>query len=167
MRQGEEHLDKSVTYKEELCAVSKGSIISLEKYITSIKPILHRHISCGHEWKARPNDFLQGCGCPSCAIYGFDKTKPAVLYYLKVGGGVAYKIGITNNSVQARFNNTELAKIEIIKILKYSFGEEAYAREQEILKEFSFAKYKGEPLLKSGNSELFYYDILGLDIKLP
>lgn len=62
-----------------------------------------------------PSSFLQGIGCPSCSTTGFDQTKPAILYYLKINGGSAYKIGITNRTVNERFNIKDLKNIEVLQ----------------------------------------------------
>ena len=49
-------------------------------------------------------------------------------------------------------------------IKKTNEGVKADQLEQQILKDYSYAKYNGEPLLKyNGNTELFKYDILGWD----
>ena len=39
----------------------------LGNYTTAIIKILHKHATCGTEWMARPNDILNGYGCPGCA----------------------------------------------------------------------------------------------------
>lgn len=108
-----------------------------------------------------PNHHLNGQGCPECSSSGFKKNQPALLYYLRVGG--AYKIGITNRSVLARFSSDDLKIIKILKVWEFENGRDALAKEQWILKTFKNAKYSGAPLLSSGNSELFNYDILGED----
>ena len=108
---------------------------------------------------------LKGSGCPSCAEYGFDKSKPAILYYLKItteDSKVLYKIGITNRSVNERFNLTELKKIEILKQEEFQNGEDAWNKEKSILDKFKEFKYKGPDVLDSGNTELFTVDILAL-----
>ena len=91
---------------------------------------------------------------------GFDPTKPAILYYLSVNDGQAYKIGITNRTIAERYTNKDLEKIEILKIVQYASGHDARVEETRIIRQFSYAKYKGDDLLSSGNSELFYVDIL-------
>lgn len=113
-----------------------------------------------------PNHHLGGCGCPSCAEYGFNKNKPAIVYYLKIAynNTIAYKIGITNRTVQERFNTTDLEKIQVIKTWDYLLGAEAYKHEQQILKQYKDYKYTGAPLLSSGNTEMFTIDILELAI---
>jgi predicted Zn-ribbon and HTH transcriptional regulator len=37
-------------------------------YEGSVKPLLHRHNSCGYEWSATPSNFKQGSRCPICAV---------------------------------------------------------------------------------------------------
>jgi len=115
------------------------------------------------DFSIRAQHHINGVGCSSCASHGFDKSKSAVLYYLKIHKGRAYKIGITNRSVQDRFLKKDFNHIEVLKTWHYENGEKAYHKEQDILKEFKFSKYQGIELLSSGNTELFNWDVLGLD----
>jgi ribosomal protein L44E len=132
----------------------------------------HTHVEieclqCKKFFKQTPLMHLQGQGCPYCAEYGFDKSKPAILYYLKVTyqDKTYYKIGITNRTIRERFSVEDLQKIEVLKTWKYKKGEDAYKREQEILNKFDEFRYKGnEQILESGNTELFIKDVLGLDV---
>ena len=110
-----------------------------------------------------PRDHKRGSGCTSCADYGFDYQIPAIMYYIKIDNGSAYKIGISNNSVDRRFLKSELKRIEVLKVWKFDTGKDAFDKEQEILSQFKIHKYKGEPLLDKGNTELFICDVLGLD----
>ena len=112
----------------------------------------------GSFWQT-PASHSQGSGCPKCAKTGFKKDKPAILYYLSVKNGEAYKIGITNHSVKQRYSNEELQDIEIIEEWGFKDGQEAYNLEQIILKSYKHLKYTGKDLLKSGNTELFKEDI--------
>ena len=115
------------------------------------------------DWEQTPNAHtIKKQGCPSCAESGFDKSKPAILYYLKINGGQAYKIGITNRSVNERFNNSDLQLIEIIKTWYYKIGSDAYDKEQEILKKYKEFQYSGPAILLNGNTELFDKDVLEL-----
>ncbi len=98
---------------------------------------------------------------------GFDSCKAATLYYLSVNNGQAYKIGITNATVQKRYGkqkSSDLDNIRIIKEWNYPVGEDALKLEREILREFKYAKYEGKDLLTNGNTELFDRDVLGLDV---
>lgn len=68
---------------------------------------------------------MQGNGCPFCGCSGFDKTKPGILYYLKIiteNNQTLYKIGITNRTVEEKFDIRELQRIEIIKQKLYEKG---------------------------------------------
>lgn len=138
---------------------------SLVKYKDGIKKVT---IIC-----PKHGEFLQspayhkcGNGCPSCARNGFDPAKAGTLYYLKItdGSTVVYKIGITNLCVKRRFRRNDREKIQVIETWKYPIGQDAYEKEQQILKLYAEFKYKGDDILTSnGNSELFTVDILGLD----
>lgn len=135
------------------------------QYYSKCKEINKVPIRCvkhGIFWMT-PKAHVEGQGCPSCANYGFKKNKPAILYYLSINNGEAYKIGVTNNSIKIRFSATELKTITVIKTVRYEIGEEAYKMEQKILKRYVKYKYTGSPLLVNGNTELFNKDILRLD----
>lgn len=45
-----------------------------------------------------------GSGCPACAKYGYDATRPGVLYFIKNEKLRARKIGITNRETSVRYN---------------------------------------------------------------
>lgn len=134
-------------------------------YTTAIKPVDITCNRCTTTFSVTPNQFLNCGNCPICDHKGFDKTKPAILYYLCVDGGTAYKIGITNYTVQERFTNADLKKIRIVKTWEYAVGKNAYIDEQFYLKQYKEFKYKGPALLSSGNTELFHIDVLELDSK--
>lgn len=111
------------------------------------------------EFTQLPEVHLLGSGCPECAVYGFKRNKPAILYYLSINNGEAYKIGITNTSLQTRFGS-DMKKINILSEWEFSLGEDAYNIEQEIIRVLSNFKYSGPPLLKVGNTELFAVCVL-------
>ena len=94
---------------------------------------------------------------------GFRTDKPGILYYLRINGGQAYKIGITNKSVNERFRASDIQKIEVLKEVYYEDGKECADEERRILNEYKKYKYEGTSLLESGNTELFSIDVLGED----
>lgn len=108
-------------------------------------------------------DISRGLGCKNCKSNGFSVVKPGILYYISINSGAAYKIGITNQTVNKRFTRHELDDMKVIKQWYFEDGYECYKQEQTLLKDFSAYKYKGPPLLSSGNTEMFYKDILNLD----
>ena len=143
--------------------IEAGGYVLLDKYINATTKVTVR-CPKGHEYPVKSGHFNDGKRCPVCNNnFGFDPKKPAILYYLRVCGGVAYKIGITNRTVAKRFDASDLEKIEVLKIVKYENGYDARREETAILREFKYAKYKGLSLLSTGNSELFDRDILGVD----
>ena len=116
--------------------------------------------SKGHQWNTSAAHILGGKSCPSCAEYGFNPNKPAVLYYIRVVSEIdtAYKIRITNRTVKDRFRD-EINKITIIEEIHFEIGGEAYEMEQDILTQFVDDLHVGDNLLSSGNTEMFKRDI--------
>lgn len=116
------------------------------------------------KFNQRASHHLEGMRCPSCAKMGFDPSKPSILYYISIDNGTAYKIGITNYSVQKRFTGQDFTRIKVLKTWEYPEGKEAFLAERKIIKEFKEYRYKGPALLtKVGITEMFYKDVLLLD----
>jgi len=114
------------------------------------------------EFEQAPHSHIKGSGCISCAKSGFDPGKPGILYYVSVNDGQAYKIGITNQTIQQRFR-TDISKITVIQTTWYSNGGDCRRAETEILRIFKDHRWRGEDLLMNGNTEMFDNDVLGLD----
>ena len=110
------------------------------------------------------SNHLAGNGCPICGLTGFQESKPAILYYVSVDNGKAYKIGITNRTIKQRFG-ADFDKITVLGYASFLTGSDARERETQILREFSEHRYTEEPLLLTGNTELFTKDILQLTRK--
>jgi len=56
-----------VEYRLEIKRLYRGEYTLLSKYINQSKYIIVKHNKCGHIWKTRPNNLLNGCGCPKCS----------------------------------------------------------------------------------------------------
>lgn len=138
---------------------------SFVKYRRAIEDIDIFCKRCKKLFTQRPNNHQQGQGCPTCAETGFDLSKPAILYYIKIekDGNIVYKIGVTNNDVKKRFKE-EYKYITVVRSYWYENGQEAYDLEQSILRDYSYAKYTGDPILRSGNTEMFIDDVLMWDL---
>lgn len=120
--------------------------------------------SCSSKFLQTPRNHLNGNGCPHCCkMGGFDQTKRGILYYLSINDGEAYKIGITNRSIKERFSKDDFKKIKVVKEWCYLLGRDAAVKELEILHKYSKHKYTRSHLLSSGNTELFSFDVLGID----
>lgn len=107
----------------------------------------------------RAADHWKGMGCQKCSLNGFKSDLPGFLYYLNINSGEAFKIGITNRSVQDRFCIADLKSIQVLKVWYFENGSKCREMEQRILKKYREYKYTGKPLLASGNTELFIKDI--------
>lgn len=164
-----EVLRKTKSHEQYLIDVGNHNknITVLDTYKNNITPIRHRCAE-GHIWWTRPATFLSSkIGCPDCSRKGFKPNKPAILYYIKITkyNLTYYKIGITNNSVEERFRiEPPTTQIRVIKETPYPNGSDARAEEQRILKQFSEHRQNVPELLVSGGTtELFEFDILGID----
>lgn len=147
------HGTKFSYFKEEYKAYKKNTIIQCNDCKLTFSTSPQHHAG------------LNGTGCPSCASSGFDVNKPAILYYLKViteHNQILYKIGITNRTIEARFNLIDLSKIEIIKQKLYENGLEALEWETKLKRLYKHYQYKGPKILSSGNTELFTEDIIAM-----
>ncbi len=109
---------------------------------------------------------LKGSGCPSCANHGFDPTKPAILYYVKDILAGLYKIGITNNSLEKRFEG-KIKKLKIIKTWDYTIGLDARDQEKRLHQKYKEYRLINENWVtkrgSNGATEFFDRDILNLD----
>jgi hypothetical protein len=123
----------------------------------------------GSFWQM-PMNHIKETGCPGCAVTGFDRTRPGILYYLAVltdNNETLYKIGITNLTVHKRFPKIDLERIRTLQTWLFESGEEAAKREESILREFADYQYFGSTVLVgAGNTELFVRDVLGLDNRM-
>ena len=87
-----------------------------------------------------------------------------ILYYVRVFG--RYKIGVTSRTIAERFTAKENADMAIIQTWDFDNEDDARAMEKAVLKTFGYGtrpEPDAEPILRSGNSELFTYDVLALD----
>ena len=151
-------------YKEKLLAAGIAHT-PIETYLGSNIPIKHLCAN-GHTWRIKPSHVLDGKGCPACCKPGFDPNIPAILYYVKIikDNEIYYKIDITNRTVVQRFKLETDKKILILNEIQYKLGSLARATEAEILTKFKHKRVNISGFLKShGNTELFEYDVLGLD----
>lgn len=59
-------------------------------------------VGCGHVWKATLCDIQSGKGCPACAKYGFNPSKPAYFYAYRVTTrhDEYFGFGVTNDIVR-------------------------------------------------------------------
>jgi hypothetical protein len=146
--------------------IADRGIVLLDEFITNTVKVRFQ-CSEGHIWEAKPNNVLNGRGCPDCAEWGFNPNEPGLLYYIAVAtddGDTLYKIGITNLQLKSRFTLADLERIRIIETWKFAVGRVAAEREAEILSQFDRYRYCGpDILLSGGNTELFTHDVLCLD----
>lgn len=116
-----------------------------------------RHKPCGYTWDTIPHDINRGASrCLNCTPSkdsGFDKTKPASLYFLSftVDSEPYFKIGITNRTVEARYSN-EPYPFDIIWQLNFDKGIIALELEKYFLNKYKSYLVNTKALI-SGNYE--------------
>lgn len=135
------------------------------KYTTSKEKIKIECKKHGYFYQTA-SDHLSGKGCAKCGLEVENSSsikldEPAILYYVSINKGEAYKIGVTNKTIKQRFYG-EKSKITVIHSWPFEKGIDAFKIEQKILKSNSEYRYKGKDLLKSGNTELFGINILNI-----
>jgi len=86
----------------------------------------------GHEWEATVGSRSAGNGCPSCASYGFDPDRPAVVYLLSHRRHEAYKVGIANVG-GVRLQLLAADGWDEVATLTFARGEDAAAVERAVL----------------------------------
>lgn len=108
-------------------------------------------------------------GCPDCINFTVpDPNAPTRMYYVRLQHDNThfYKIGITQNTVENRFDR-EIAKRKLatIKEWVYPTWKDAYNAEQAVIKAFAGEILcRGEkPLRNTESTEIFYWDVLELD----
>jgi hypothetical protein len=113
-----------------------------------------------------PNTHLNGHGCPDCAEGGgYKTTKPGTLYYVRFDFPelTLWKIGITNRTVRERFFGFDVKPITLWE-KRWNDGSIADELEDDILNDprYDAYRYRGAPVLQSGNTECFTIDIMSL-----
>ena len=117
-----------------------------------------------------PNDHLGGAGCPTCGdisklISPYNSAKQYTLYYFKIEN--IYKIGITGNSLHARYPKRDLDRMSEIRTWKGLSGADAVKREQAIVENYKKYKYTGiTPFLSdTGTTECFTEDVYKISLQ--
>lgn len=107
-----------------------------------------------------PMGHIAGRGCSKCASRGFNTGKPGYLYYLYLPEVKAYKIGITNFSIEDRYLIYERKQFIVLKLKYYADGSKAKAIEQWLIRRYAKYRFTGNNPLNSGNTEMFNKNVL-------
>ncbi len=112
------------------------------------------------EFSQRAAGHLHGQGCPKCAIvannfvYRTVGTEPTDLYYIYFPELNLWKIGCTRVGVYKRFRY-EIYKYEVLHIIHFTNGADAYFVEQQLLHLMGNDRYfESKPLKCGGDTEL-------------
>lgn len=117
------------------------------------------------DFEQKASAHMEGSGCKLCNGFGFDKNRPAILYYLKMNNEEdVYKIGITNRTVNKRYTKEEQNNFMVLNTYTYENGQDAFEMERNIKEKYKNYRYIGPDLLKKGNTELFTTKITEMEI---
>ena len=127
----------------------------------------------GHSWSSTPGNVIKGSGCPGCAEYGFNQSKPAEFYYSRIDSTdetpTLWMIGITNRTFEDRYTIIDHSKMTLLYRMRYDEGKETLAFEQDIIRSNKEFLFKGlSPLKSKGGAgtisrEIFTIDVLGVE----
>ena len=95
-------------------------------------------------------------GCPSCAVGGYKRAQPGILYVLASASYV--KVGIVNKDLRRRLreiNGTSVEKFSVVTTYKSENGKVVYSAEQEVLKRLSSTLKKATNKALDGGTEIF------------
>lgn len=110
------------------------------------------------------NEELHKKACAHMKSEGINFNKKGFLYYVSIDNGLYYKIGITSRNIKKRFAG-DIKRVRLIFIKEFDTLRNAKEEEQKIIKKYK--KYQVDnKVLQVGNTEIFTFDILGLDITL-
>ena len=155
-------------YPDRLVADGRG-FVALDAYINSSTPIRHR-CPAGHEWRAKPHSIInQGSGCPDCAEYGFNPSKPAWFYTFELHSGLL-KIGVTNcDKPQDRYGAKDLAFMHLCRFgtRLFKHGTDALAIETEAKRRLKPHSYTGPSPFSDGTLTTEVYQPGALLVLLP
>jgi hypothetical protein len=103
--------------------------------------------------------------CHKCGLVhgprpGFKSELPSVFYILKFKDSEKIKIGITNKSVESRYQKRERILFTVLTTVKFYNGIDAFMYEQYLLSKYTTLRFKEKKkLLLSGNKEILEKNI--------
>ena len=129
------------THEQFLFEIQDKPFICLDIYDTNKVKIRFECNIDNHMWFARPDDILQGKGCPICnrrggynsySVEDFQKIKEIYLYkvVLKHKKETFYKIGISINPISRYRSYSPYKVTQVLLEEKYTDAEQAFLDEQ-------------------------------------
>lgn len=136
--------NRKLTTKDYLAKLEGRSIILVDEYIKDCEEIAHKCTVCSTEWKSRPNNILNGHGCPCCnrgfgSKYATNLPIKASIYLIEImlsNTEHFLKLGVTSNTSNTRFTSIRsqiASKIPIthFEILKQAYGDGKHIMDME------------------------------------
>lgn len=133
--------NKKLTTEEYLAKLEGRNISLVEEYIKDCIEIMHKCTTCGTEWKSRPNNILNGHGCPCCnkgfgSNYATNLPAKASIYLVEItlnNGEHFLKLGVTSNTSNIRFINIKSELNSLVPIVCFDILKQVYSDGKTIL----------------------------------
>lgn len=110
--------------------------------------------------KAKTTTKCHSCGLIQGPRPGFKNHKQSLFYVLKFHNSDKIKIGITNTTVEKRYQKKEQKTFTVQKLIMFTNGIDAFKYEQYLLLKYNMLRFKDkEKLLISGNREILEKEI--------
>lgn len=154
-------------YVKEIFERHGGMIVPLETYKGKLKPIKFKCLSCGHEFKYKPESISRGKGCPECMSHE-SRGERRIKNFL-VSNGVPFKREVTfddlKHKARLRYDFAIYEDKEIKMLIEYDGrqhyesiehlggDEELKRRQRSDMKKDKFAKHKGIELLRISHQD--------------
>lgn len=137
--------DEQWLFRAKCAVAARGdglSFVGMKKVTTWTQARLSLYCDDHGDFTTSLSSFLSGSGCPSCALSGFDPTKPAHFYVLKVDGPASSFTGYgISNVIDTRLtvHKRNLAKDGFSVVNEWTVpieGKEAYHLESVVARNF-------------------------------
>lgn len=148
-------------YEMLINASERGRFVTWEEGYSNSRSKAMIECANGHTWCTSVDIFVRGTGCPFCAKYGFDKSKPGAVYALLSECGGHIKIGISN-FINDRIKSLRRATpfgFNLVATYNSEDGGEVFDIEAEFHRSFESSGFKDF----DGATEWLKFDSLILD----
>lgn len=132
-------------YRNKLLSLGIRNIDIIEEYINDATEVLHKCIVCNNSWSVRPNNILNGSGCPKCNkgfgwLSSASNSAKSCIYLVEMGvdSKKVLKLGVTT-SIRKRISAIRQHSDSEPKVLLrvHTSSEVVLQAEQLLLRYFS------------------------------
>lgn len=116
---------KGYDFKKHVVEFSNGEYRALSDYTNSKTHVSMKHITCGHTWNIKPENFFYGKGCPSCNESLGEREIRRLLTENKISFQGQYKFDDCRNERSLPFDFAIMKNKKVISLIEFQ-GEQHY-----------------------------------------